>query len=237
MAKDRRGGQNGAKLGRTREQDQVIKKLVKQTQNLKNEQYRIINSNGDVVLAKKGSKHEVATTVGEKRENLDGNISLHNHPEGGTFSPDDMSDFGYGAREIVAATPEGTYRLINKKFGTKEAKNGWVQLRDGAEKIPEQSTAALLKQARENLANSSTYKEIKKINERWAAIREREGNEAAQAYYSTVRDKYDSLIARQRDEVRAEARRLETKPFDDYYRNNATRYGFIYRFEPIKKRK
>ena len=188
MPKVGRGGEIGALLGRSIKQDRTIKGLVKRTQNLKKEQYRIIDADGNVVLEKKGDKHSVAATVGEKRDFLKGNISLHNHPEGGTFSAADFSDFGYGAREIVAATPEGTYRLINKKYGTKEAYDGWVNMRDGADQIPQSSTLALLQQARKNLENSATKKELDRISSRWAEIYDKEGKYAANAYHASVRE-------------------------------------------------
>lgn len=237
MPKAGRGGEVGALLGRSIRQDRAVKNLVKRTQNLKNEQYRVVDTDGNVVLEKKGGRHSVAATVGEKRDTLKGNLSLHNRPNGGTFSPDDFSDFGYGAREIVAAAPEGTYRLINKKFGTKEAYNGWVELRDGARAIPEASTTALLTQARENLKNSATLKELNAISSRWAAIKDREGIDAARAYYDTVKERYDALTERHGEEVRQERRRLETQPFHDYLKAHAAEHGFIYRFERKPKRK
>lgn len=162
---------------------------------------------------------------------MDGNISIHNHPAGGTFSPDDFSDFGYGAREIVAASPEGTYRLINAKYGTREAKEGWVKLRDGMREIPEASTVALMKKAQENMANSASARQVRAISNRWSEIRERDGNEAAQRYFDSVKAKFDAATERHRQEVREERRRLEVQPFHDYLKKNASKYGFVYRFE------
>lgn len=237
MPKVGRGGEIGALLGRSIKQDRTIKGLVKRTQNLKKEQYRIIDADGNVVLEKKGDKHSVAATVGEKRDFLKGNISLHNHPEGGTFSAADFSDFGYGAREIVAATPEVTYRLINKKYGTKEAYDGWVNMRDGADQIPQASTLALLQQARKNLENSATKKELDRISSRWAEIYDKEGKDAANAYHASVRERYDALTEKHKQEVKQETRRLETEPFHEYYKAHAAENGFIYRFEKKPKKK
>ena len=237
MAKSSRGGEHGFRLGRTQKQDAAIKALVKRTQDLKKEQYRIINGNGDVVLEKKGDKHSVATTIGEKRDNLAGNISVHNHPAGGTFSPIDMTDFAYGAKEIVAASPEGTYRLVNNKYGTKDAFTGWRKLMEGAEAIPQASQLSLLQQARANLANSETQKEINKINGRFTSIRANDGSEAAKSYYESVKDRYDSLAAKHKDEVERETRRLETEPFHKYYAAHASEFGFTYRFEKKAKRR
>lgn len=95
-----RGASSGiSKLyGRTIAQDKTIKEYARKTANLKNEQYRIIDSNGNVLLKKQGDKHSVVMTLGEKREYMFGNISLHNHPGGGTFSIADLNDFGNGAK-------------------------------------------------------------------------------------------------------------------------------------------
>ena len=226
-----RGSARGVLQGRTDAQDKAIRKIAKQTRNLKKEQYRIVDDNGDIVLAKRGTQHEVAATVGEKRDYLKGNISIHNHPEGGTFSADDISEFGYGAREIVAASPEGTYRLINAKYGTKQAYDGWVKLRDGAQAIPERSAIALRRQAQENTANSASARQLRDIEARFNDIRTRDGREAAQRYYDSVKEKYDEATSRHREEINAEVRRLETQPFHDYYKKNAAKYGFVYRFE------
>lgn len=224
---------SGSRLfSRTAEQDKAIKRLAKRTANLKNEQYRIIDSDGNVVLEKKGSQHEVSATVGEKRQYLDGNISLHNHPSGGTFSGDDLNEFGFGAKEIVVSTPEGTYRLINKKYGTADQSSGWYDMRENLYKsVPEQSGLTLLKQARQNTSNTKTAKEMDAISKKWDSIRKSKGNDEAKKYLESTKDKYDSLSKKHKQEVDAEKRRLETQPFHDFYKANAKKYGFDYKFE------
>lgn len=222
----------GGMFSRTAEQDKAIKRLAKRTANLKNEQYRIIDSDGNVVLEKKGGKHEVSATVGEKRQYLDGNISLHNHPSGGTFSPDDLNEFGFGAKEIVVSTPEGTYRLINKKYGTADQSRGWYDMREKLyQSVPEQSGLAILQQARKNTANSKTAKEMDSITKKWDSIRKSKGNDEAKKYLESAKDRYDSLTKKHKQEVDAEKRRLEVKPFHDFYKQNAKQYGFDYKFE------
>lgn len=222
----------GGLLGRTTAQDKTLKNLVKRTANLKNEQYRIIDADGNVVLEKKGDRHSVAATVGEKRENLSGNVSLHNHPDGGTFSADDLSDFGYGAKEIVVASPEGTYRLINKKYGTKDAYNGWHDMRSKMqESIPEQSITSIIKQAQENKKNTKTVKSMNAITKKWENIRKTKGNDAAKKYLDSTKDRWDSLSKKHKEELAKERRRLEVQPFHDFYRQNANKYGFDYKFE------
>ena len=87
----------GAVAGVTPLQNKTINQIANKTRNLKKEQYRIVNENGEIVLEKKGQEHEVSATLGEKREYLPGAVSIHNHPAGGTFSYPDLRDFGTGA--------------------------------------------------------------------------------------------------------------------------------------------
>ncbi|MBR2680386.1 MAG: hypothetical protein IKE23_06490, partial [Exiguobacterium sp.] len=133
--------------GRTKAQDSKIREIAKRTTELKNEQLRIVNENGEVVLEKKGKAHEVTATVGEKRNAHWSNrnsITIHNHPNGGTFSDADLDEFGYGAKEIVVSAPEATYRLVKTSKGTPD----WVGLRDRIREIPEASPMALRREAR-----------------------------------------------------------------------------------------
>lgn len=228
-------GGGGGLFGRTAAQDRVIKRLAKRTANLKKEQYRIIDADGNVLLEKKGDNHSVAATVGEKRQYLYGNISLHNHPEGGTFSSDDLNEFGYGAKEMVVSAPEGTYRLINTKFGTKDYASGWLPMRDQLEQsIPPQSFVKLTQQARENVANTKTAKSMKAISDKWDSIRQDQGADAAKKYLESVSEKYNALSAKHKAEIDSERRRLEVKPYDDFYKANAKKYGFDYKFEKNK---
>lgn len=231
------GGRGAAGLSdglfyRTEKQDRTIKSLVKKTQNLKNEQYRIIDAEGNVLVAGKGTKHEVGVSVGEKRANLRGNISLHNHPEGGPFSDEDLNDFGFGATEMVVAAPEGTYRLINTKVGTRAQYEGWYDMREALRKaIPEADSLSLLKQAQKNMANSKAAKQMRAISEKWDKLRQTKGEEVAKRYLESTKEQYNELQAAHREEVAKERRRLEVKPYDDFYKKNAKKYGFVYRFE------
>ena len=224
----------GAFFNRTKKQNAEIQRVAKRTANLKKEQYRIIDRDGNVLLMKKGIAHEVAATVGEKRELLKGNISIHNHPSGGTFSADDLSDFGYGAKEIVAASPEGTYSLVNTNVGKPNQYEGWLDLKRAMENdIQEVSTIQLRREARDNLRNSKTAKELRAIEDRFYKIQSEQGNAEAQEYITKNRQRYDSLVEQNTKEIDAEYRRLEVKPYDDYLKKNAKKYGFKYTFTPF----
>lgn len=216
--------------GITEAQNRTIEKLVKRTANLKKEQYRIIDSEGNVILEKHGKENEVAATVGEKRENLNGNISLHNHPQGGTFSSDDINEFGYGAKGITVASPEGEYRLVNKEFGTRKQYDGWQGLQNGLVNIKQQGTFDRLKQARKNTANTKTAKQLKAINDKFSKIQKEKGNDAAVAYAQTITQKYNKLSEQHKKEVQKEDRRLLVQPYHDYLKANAGKYGFKYQF-------
>ena len=230
--KGNRGGQYGGLYGRTPAQDKAIKAIAKRTANLKNEQLRIVDGDGKVLIEKRGETNAVHFTVGEGREYGDGNVFIHNHPEGGTFSAPDLKSFGYGAKEIVAAAPEGTYRLIRTSKGTPD----WVKLRDRVEAVPEVSPLDLRKQARANLEKHPAKKAMDAINKRFGEIRETQGKEAANQYARDTKERHDTLMNEYKRAVDAESRRLETKPFDDIYRKFAKQYGLKYIFEPKRKK-
>lgn len=222
------GGNSGANPA----VEKTLNKLVKQTANLKKEQYRIIDENGNVLIKKQGDQDKVVLSVGEKRDMLDGATSLHNHPDGGTFSSADLSDFGYGAREMVVAAPEGTYRLKNMNWGTKEQSSGWLPLREGFDRIADkQSATADMKKARENIAKTKEGKRLTKIGEEW--VQKRNAG-ASQSVLDGLANEYDTLLKKVQTMTKKEQRRLEVEPYHKYFKENAKRYGFKYTFTPNK---
>ena len=104
-------------------------------------------------------------------------------------------------------------------------------MKEALEAIPETSTLKLLKQAQQNMANTKAVKQMNAITEKWDKLRQTKGNEAANKYLEQARPQYAALEAQHKAEVERERRRLETKPFEDFYKKNAKKYGFIYRFE------
>lgn len=206
--------------------EKQLNSIIKKTANLKNEQYRVIDENGDVVFYKKGKNDRVEMTVGDKRQYLDGSVTIHNHPDGGTFSSADLTDFGYGAKEIVVATPEGTYRLQNTKWGTKEQSNGWYNMREEITKIDNSfSTANLIKESNKIMEKSKVGKEMRSTSEKWVK-RRKEG--ASQSELDKIMNKYNDLEVKYKKELSDVRRKLETKPYHDYYKKNAKKYGFKY---------
>lgn len=219
-------------------QQKTLNRIIQKTKNLKNEQYRIVDKDGNVLLEKKGDNHSVSATVGEKRDFMEGSVSIHNHPTGGTFSSSDFSDFGYGATDIFATSPEGTYRLSAKDVNSKGSKGDWVKLRDDYEQAlnKDVSHLTLLQQARKNLNDTADTKLMNSINKKWVEIKEKKGIEEANKYAETTKEEYDKAVERHKKAVEKEVRRLATTPHHEWLINNAKKYGYTYTFTPHKKR-
>ena len=204
--------------------------IIKKTRDLKNEQYRIINENGEIILHKKGSEHEVAATVGEQRELLPGATAIHNHPTGGTFSAEDLRAFGYGAKQIVVASPEGTYILTNKRYGTKQQFDGWLDMINAmnAAGITKGFTITALKaEARKVPAVLRQARALQKTSEQY--IKAKEAGKP-QAVLDKILAKHNSQTLRYKKLLHAAERKIETQPYHDFYREHAKEYGFEYRF-------
>lgn len=217
--------------GVTSAQDKEVARIVKRTRDLKNEQYRIVNENGEVVLERKGTRGEVGGTVGEKRQYMSGAVGIHNHPDGGTFSDADLKDFGFGARQIVVASPEGTYKLTNTKYGTKDQSKGWLDMKnamDSAGVTRERSFTELRKEAQSQPAVARQMKAMSKTSDQWMKARQ-EGK--PQATLDRLAAQYDRQSAKYKTLLDAATRKAETQPYHDFYRKNASKYGFKYEFD------
>ena len=237
-----RGAGSGKGVARKAAVERTLKQIIRRTANLKNEQYRIIDEDGNIILEAKGDKHSVGTSVGAKRNAMwmddKEKTTIHNHPDGGTFSSSDFDDFGFGAKEVVAAAPEGTYSLVNLNFGKKNATSGWTKLRDATRKIDEvesnKSSLVNLKKAQDNVRNSKIGRELRATTDKWVK-RRNEG--ASSAELQKLVDKSNKLQEQYSKAVQKERRRLETQPYHDFYKKNAKKYGFAYTFTPSKKKK
>ena len=210
--------------------------LMRKIKGLKKEQSFIIGQNGEILASAKGDKNSVGMKLGVKREHQTGNIALHNHPTGGTFSPDDLTDFGLGATEIHVCGPDGHYALINTKWDTKERYDGWIPMREALEKATDGGyDYGSLKKKAEN------SEEVKKLDGELSAIAN-EWMEKRKAGASTEelnefyrKSDYDALAEKRKKALRDEIRRLETEPFDRFYREHAKEYGFEYIHDSGKK--
>lgn len=216
-------------------QEKTLRGIITRTKNLKNEQSRIVDKDGNIILTKQGGKREVAYTVGEKRENMQGNIAIHNHPDGGTFSSADFSDFGYGATDIIAVSPEGVYRLSAKDISGNGAHGDWVKMRDAyeAELDHDMSFTKLQKQAQQAPHLKKLNAQIEKISKQWVDGRK---NGLSQDKLDNLMSQYDKLSKQYKDALQKERRRLEVEPSHNWLKKNAKKYGYTYTFTEHRTR-
>ena len=226
-----RGGRSDVSSGGvTHAQDTTITRIARRTRDLKKEQYRIVNEDGEIVLEKKGGKHEVSATIGEKRDHLPGAVSIHNHPEGGTFSLEDLNEFGFHARQMVVAAPEGTYKLTNIKYGQKDQTAGWYDMREAMKAAGidrEMSFMEIRREAEKSPRMIKLRQSVDKISEQW--VKAKEGGKP-QATLDRLMARYDKVVEKIKVVRKEEERKVETKPYHDFYRKNAGKYGFRYEF-------
>lgn len=227
-----RGGNFGGSgdAGVTVAQNKTIDRLVKRTRDLKNEQYRIVNEDGEVVLERKGTRGEVSGTVGEKRQYMPGGVGIHNHPDGGTFSDADLKDFGFGARQIVVASPEGTYKLTNTKYGTKDQSKGWYDMQkamDAAGVTAERSPLAIRDEARNAPKVKKLSDAMNRTSDQWVKAKQAG---KPQSVLDGFMSKFNKQQEAYKSALKAQERVVETKPYHDFYRKNANKYGFKYEF-------
>lgn len=216
----------------TPKQVKKLNSIQKKIAHYKNEQSFIIGKNGEILAQSKGDKHSVGMSVGTKREFQTGNISLHNHPAGGTFSPDDLNDFGFGATEIHVSGPDGDYCLKNVKWDTKERYNGWVPMKEALEKaVPSDvSFVDLKKKAQQSPEVQKIDSQIKEISDHWVKMRNAGASDEELKKF-VDESGYDELSTKRKNLMQSEMRRLETEPFHKFYEENAAKYGFEYSFK------
>ena len=218
----------------TREQESTLKGIETRTRNLKKEQLRVVDRDGNIILTKQGDKHSVSYSVGEARDNFHGNITIHNHPEGGTFSSSDLSDIGYGATEIRAASPEGTYILRNMRVGQKWSnQKSWYEMREDYEKASEsfKQSRQLKKEIREK--HTRENEQMKSLAEKWEKAR---NNGASQDELNAIANEYTKINDALKAVVESEVRTAFTNQHHNWIKANSVNYGLEYEFRPTKTR-
>lgn len=221
-----------AAVAPTEAQEKTLKGIESRTRNLKKEQLRVVDREGNVVMQKQGDKNSVSYSVGEARDNFPGNVTIHNHPDGGTFSTPDLSDFGYGATEIRAASPEGTYSLRNLNYRTKWTKDqkGWHDMREDLDAASQgfKNDRQLKKELR-----GPFDQKVKPIAERWEK-RKAEGasKEELQSIAKEYTETWDSL----KPQLEQAVRQAYVDQYHHWYKANAGKYGFEYSFTPAQKK-
>lgn len=217
-----------AAIAPTAAQEKTLKGIESRTRNLKKEQLRVVDRDGNVVMQKQGDAHSVSYSVGEARDNFPGNVTIHNHPDGGTFSSADFSDFGYGATEIRAAAPEGTYMLRNLNYKTKWVDGGktWLDMREDLDVASEgfKSHRSLKKPIMEEYE-----KQVKPIADKWA---KRKDEGASQEELSSLAKEYTTKWDALKPQIEAEARAAYVGQYHSWLNSHAGEYGFEYSFTP-----
>lgn len=217
----------------TEAQVKTLKGIESRTRNLKKEQFRVVDRDGNVVMTKQGDKDSVSYKVGEAREHFPGNITIHNHPTGGTFSSPDLSDIGYGATEIRAAAPEGTYILRNVNHGSKWANNqkSWYDMREDldAAALDFKSGFSLKKEVKATFAE-----EQKKVNSLADKFVKAMNSGASQDVLNGYSKEYDVAEKALRTKVEAAVRKAYTDQYHNWYKQNAMNYGLEYEFIPVQ---
>lgn len=223
----------------TAAQEKTLKGIETRTRNLKKEQLRVVDRDGNVIFTKQGDKDSVSYKIGEAREYFRGNITIHNHPEGGTFSSADLSDIGHGATEIRAAAPEGTYILRNTRTGQKwvDGQKSWYDMREDYEAAESnfrgKSLTDHIKLKREiTERHTEENTRLKELADKSIAARNSGNNEDADRYYNEFTKQNEAL----RRTVEKEVRTYIVNQHHEWIKANAMKYGLEYEFVPVKTR-
>lgn len=221
-----------AAIAPTEAQAKTLKGIESRTRNLKKEQFRVVDREGNVVMQKQGDKNSVSYSIGEARDNFPGNITIHNHPDGGTFSSADLSDIGHGATEIRAASPEGTYVLRNLNHGTKwtDGQKSWLDMRNDIDAASQEFKSARQLKAK---VREPYEQQVKPIMERWSKRRD-EG--APQEELNKIAKEYTDAWDALQPQVEKATRKAYVDQYHSWYNSHAGEYGFEYEFIPVSSK-
>lgn len=217
----------------TEAQSKTLRGIESRTRNLKKEQFRVVDRDGNVVMQKQGDANSVTYKVGEARDNFPGNITIHNHPSGGTFSSADLSDIGYGATEIRAAAPEGTYILRNVN---QRSQKSWFDMREDIDNasIDFKEGFKLRSEVRSNL-QPEYEKQVKPFIDKWKKAQE-SGASQEELRKLANDPAYLKADANFKAKVETETRKAYTDQYHSWYKSHAGEYGLEYEFIPVKGR-
>lgn len=223
----------------TEAQTKTLKGIESRTRNLKKEQFRVVDREGNVVMQKQGDAHSVTYKIGEAREHFPGNITIHNHPDGGTFSTPDLSDIGHGATEIRAAAPEGTYILRNTRYGRKydaAKEKTWFDMREDLEKASAdfKKDSAIRKETKARYQADYDEK-VSSWAKKWAEAKDSGASkEELQKYIDKYNKANEAWQAENKPKIEKEIRETYVDQYHQWYRKNAHKYGLEYQFVPVK---
>jgi hypothetical protein len=225
----------------TEAQAKTLKSIESRTRNLKKEQFRVVDREGNVVMQKQGDATSVTYKIGEAREHFPGNITIHNHPDGGTFSTPDLSDIGHGATEIRVASPEGTYILRNTRYGRKynsAKEKTWFDMREDLEAASAdfKQDAAIRKETKARYKAEYDEKVLPWAN-KWAEAKDRGASkEELQKFIDGYDKAQKAWDAETKPKIEKEIRATYVEQYHQWYKKNAHNYGLEYEFIPAKTR-
>lgn len=225
----------------TEAQTKTLKGIETRTRNLKKEQFRVVDREGNIVMQKQGDEHSVTYKMGEAREYFPGNITIHNHPSGGTFSTPDLTDIGHGATEIRAAAPEGTYILRNTRYGRKydaAKEKTWFDMKEDLEKASAnfKNETAIKKETKARYQADYDEK-VSSWAKKWAEAKDSgAGQEELQKYIDKYNKANEAWQAEYKPKIEQEVRKAYVDQYHDWYKKNAYKYGLEYQFIPVKSR-
>lgn len=224
----------------TAAQEKALAGIENRTRNLKKEQFRVVDREGNVIMQVQGDKDSVTYKLGEARDKIPGNITIHNHPDGGTFSTADLSDLGVagGATEIRAAAPEGTYvlRHVDYKSWGRGEKKTWLDMKEDMQRaeLDFKSEYEVKRKVKAQLQPEYERQTKPYIDRYMEAQRNGASNETLKKLandpgYLKINEEYKASI-------KSEVRKTWVKQYDDWYKSHAHEYGLEYDFKPAKQK-
>lgn len=222
----------------TEAQNKTLNQIANKTRNLKKEQLRVVDKDGNVVMERKGQRAEVSYTVGEAREHFHGNITIHNHPDGGTFSSEDLRNLGYGATEIRVASPEGDY-IIRNIAGKKPKTLGWLGLQESldAQSGSFKEHRVIKKEVKAKYQSDFDDKVLVHANN-WLKAKESGASmEEQQVHIDKYNKAKDAWEAENNPKIEKEVRKAFTGQYHNFYVQNASKYELEYEFIPKSVKK
>lgn len=216
-------------------QAKTLKGIENRTRNLKKEQLRVVDRDGNVIMQKQGDRGSVSYSLGEARDHFPGNITIHNHPDGGTFSSADLSDFGCSATEIRAASPEGTYVMRNFRYKEKweSGQKTWLEMQEDIESASKDFKSSFLLKKEIRASFTEDQAKIDEIAQKWLNAKGSGANqETLDRYYKEYEDVASALMSK----VESATRKAYTGQYHEWYKKHSAEYGFEYEFIPVKTR-
>ena len=216
----------------------VANEAADQIRSLDHEESFIVGPDGHMRHYNVGEEGHVTSTIGEMREHAPGAVVMHNHPHGGTFSPDDLHTLGYGPSEMRAVTRDGDYVMRSMQG---DQTPHWPGLRDAVEAAAEHEFLEpyqLRNKIFEEKYRPSYDAEVNSIADRW--IKQKESGASKETLDATFKEWQDAEAAwlkkHPKEDREKEANEAYANQYHEFYREHAAEYGIEYEFIPKVKK-